>query len=100
MQGQPLVELDRGNVPVHPGENRTACTHECARRPHRIVLDEIVLEETDDDEVGRKAWTDLEELREFLTRVVAGDRGVPHLPVDIGTPRLQLSFEQIRVRVL
>jgi len=96
----PLVELDRVNMPIEPRQQHAARLRERRCIAHRKVVDDVVFVEADNHQVRFERRPEFEQLREFLAGVVARHAEIPNLPVDVRPPRFQALFEQERVRVL
>src|SRR5439155_13568831 len=94
------VELERPAMTPQERRRRYQRAPDARWLGGRTIVEQIVFVEADDDEVRFERLADLEQLFELLPRVVAGNRRVPHLPVHVGVPRLQLLLEQIGIGVL
>jgi len=95
----PLVELDRVDMPIEPRQHHAARLRERRRVAHRKVVDDVVFVEADNHQVRFERRPEFEQLREFLAGVVARHTEIPDLPVDVRPPRFQALFEQERVRM-
>ena len=83
-----------------PG-GRLALQQPSARHGRRLgVVENVIVVEPDDHQIRPIRRAEAQQRRQFLARVVARHAKIPHLPVNLGFPRLQSLLEQIGVRVL
>ena len=97
---RPLIQLDRVHVRVQERDRRTDQARSGRSWRDRKISNDVVLEKAHNHQIRLKCRADGQQLRQFLARVVPRHRSIPHLPVDIGTPRPQPLLEQIRIGVL
>src|SRR5206468_7273929 len=96
----PLGELDRVAVAVQGRQHGTRHARKAARLANAEIISDVVPEKPHHHEIRLERRADLKKLGQFLTRVVAGDRRVPDLPVDIRSPPAKPLLEKVRIRVL